>query len=115
MAIGCVNIPAQSRRRTLNKAISTFIAAGAALALSGGANAQNNTLATPSVVSPVAAAANATNGYGTPGAGNSDSGTSAGSSNAGAPKSANTSSAVNSTAYGVNNTLATPSTASPVK
>jgi hypothetical protein len=98
----------------LNKAISTLIAAVAALALSGGAYAQNNTLATPSVVSP-AAAANTANGYGTPGATGSDSGTSAGSSNSGAPKSANSSSTVNTTAYGANNTLATPSTASPVK
>jgi len=103
-------------RQTLNKAIYTFIAAAAALALSGSAFAQNNTLATPSVVSPVAAAAaTATNGYGTPGATGSDSGTSAGTSNAGAPKGTNTSSAANTTAYGVNNTLARPSTTSPAQ
>ena len=40
--------------RIMYKAISTLIAAVAALALSGGAYAQNNTLATPSVVSPAA-------------------------------------------------------------
>jgi hypothetical protein len=102
-------------RQTLNKTIITLIAAAAVLALSGGAYAQNNTLATPSVVSPVAAAANATNGYGTPGASNSDSGTSAGSSNAGAPKSTTTSSTASTTAYGVNNTLARPSTTSPAQ
>jgi hypothetical protein len=102
-------------RQTLNKAIYTFIAAAAALALSGSAFAQNNTLATPSVVSPAAAAATATNGYGTPGATGSDSGTSAGTSNAGAPKGTNTSSAANTTAYGVNNTLARPSTTSPAQ
>ncbi len=55
----------------MNKVISTSIAAVAALALSGGVYAQNNTLATPTTVSP---AANATSGYGTPGATNSDSG-----------------------------------------
>jgi hypothetical protein len=46
----------------MNKLTSTLIAAAAALAVSGGAYAQNNTLATPSVVSPAAA----TSGYGTP-------------------------------------------------
>jgi hypothetical protein len=117
MAIGCVtNSSPIMERRTLNKTISTFIAAAAALALSGSAFAQNNTLATPSVVSPAAAAVNATtNGYGTPGATGSDSGTSAGSSNSGAPKSANTGAAANTTAYGVNNTLARPSTTSPAQ
>ena len=62
----------------MNKATSTLIAAVAALTLSGGAYAQNNTLATPSTVSP---AANATSGYGTPGVTNSDSGMGAGSPN----------------------------------
>jgi hypothetical protein len=103
--------------RIMNKAISTLAAAAAALALSSVAYAQNNTLATPSVTSPVAAAAaatNATNGYGTPGATNSDSGTSAGSSNSGA-QSANSGAAADTAAYGANNTLARPSVASPVK
>jgi hypothetical protein len=92
------------------KASSTLVAAAAALALSGGAFAQaNNTLATPSTRSPVV---NAASGYGTPAGSNSDSGISAGSPNSnaqhGTPTPANT-------AFGVNNPLATPSTASPVK
>lgn len=98
----------------MNKAIGTFIAAAAALALSGGAYAQNNTLATPSVVSPAAAAPaanNATSGYGTPGATGSDSGTS-GMSNA--QKSMDTNSATSLVNLpGSHNTLATPSVASP--
>jgi hypothetical protein len=90
----------------MSKTIGILIAA-AALALSGGAFAQsNNTLATPSTVSPAANAAS-TSGYGTPATANSDSGMGAGSQN-----SANTGS-TSGTAYGVNNTLATPSTASP--
>jgi hypothetical protein len=100
--------------RIMNRTISTLTAAVAALALSGGAYAQNNTLATPTTVSP-AAAANATNGYGTPGATNSDSGTGTGASNSTQQKSTNTSSTPTTSAFGVNNTLATPSTASPVK
>jgi hypothetical protein len=92
------------------KAISTVIAATAALMLSGGAYAQaNNTLATPSVVSP--AAATTSSGYGAPGATNSDSGTGAGSANA--TNNANNGAATVAPAYGGNNTLATPSTASP--
>jgi hypothetical protein len=97
----------------VDKARGTLIAAVAALALSSGAYAQsNNTLATPSTVSP---AAHATSGYGTPGATNSDSGTGAGSSNSSTQKSTSSSSTPGASAYGVNNTLATPSTASPVK
>ncbi|MEI5996345.1 hypothetical protein H3V53_03725 [Paraburkholderia bengalensis] len=95
------------------KASSTLVAAAAALALSGGAFAQaNNTLATPSTRSPVV---NAASGYGTPAASNSDSGMSAGSPNSNAQKGANGSPTPATTAFGVNNTLATPSTASPVK
>jgi hypothetical protein len=94
----------------MNKAISTLIAACAALALSGAAYAQNNTLATPTTVSP---AANATSGYGTPGATSSDSGMGAGSSNSSLQKTTNYGATPGTTAYGVNNTLATPSTASP--
>ncbi|CAG4895620.1 hypothetical protein [Paraburkholderia gardini] len=94
----------------MNKAVSTLIAAVAALALSGGAYAQNNTLATPTTVSP---AANATSGYGTPGAASSDSGMGSGSPNPGQPTNTNTSSTSGTSAYGGNNTLATPTTASP--
>jgi hypothetical protein len=94
----------------MNKTTSTLIAAVTALTLSGGAYAQsNNTLATPSTVSPVAA--NATSGYGTPGATNSDSG--AGSPNSGLPSSTSSSSTSLTNAPGSHNTLATPSTASP--
>jgi hypothetical protein len=94
--------------RVMNKATSTLIAAVAALTLSGGAYAQsNNTLATPSTVSP----ANATSGYGTPGVTNSDSGTGVGSPNSGLPNSTNNGST--SLAPVSHNTLATPSTVSP--
>lgn len=96
----------------MNKAIYTSLAAAAALALSAGAYAQNNTLATPSVVSPAAAQtapAPSTSGYGTPGTANSDSGMSAGSSNMRMQNSATPA----TPAFGVNNTLARPSTASP--
>ncbi|MFM0167149.1 hypothetical protein [Paraburkholderia sediminicola] len=93
----------------MNKATSTLIAAVAALTLSAGAYAQsNNTLATPSTVSPAAVSpVNATSGYGTPSVTNSDSGMGTGS-----PNSTNNSSTPAS-AYGTNNTLATPTTASP--
>jgi hypothetical protein len=94
----------------MNKATSTLIAAAAALALSGAAYAQsNNTLATPSTVSPV----HPSSGYGTPGATSSESGTSAASANANMAKSVGNSSASVTPAYGTNNTLATPSTMSP--
>jgi hypothetical protein len=102
--------------RVMNKATSTLIAAVAALTLSGGAYAQsNNTLATPTTVSPAAAA---TSGYGTPGGTNSDSGTGAGSPNSGLPNSTNPNSTNNSAtsltnAPGSHNTLATPTTISP--
>ncbi|CAB3787503.1 hypothetical protein [Paraburkholderia caffeinilytica] len=99
----------------MNKATSTLIAAVAALTLSGGAYAQsNNTLATPSVVSPAAVPpANATSGYGTPGVANSDSGMSAGSTNPGLPNSTNNSATSLTNAPGSHNTLATPSVVSP--
>ncbi|MFL9863579.1 hypothetical protein PQR67_05285 [Paraburkholderia fungorum] len=97
----------------MNKATSTLIAAVAALALSGGAYAQsNNTLATPSTVSP-AAATNATSGYGTPGATNSDSGMGVGSPNSSLPNSTSNSSTSLTNLPGSHNTLATPSTVSP--
>jgi hypothetical protein len=100
----------------VRKVTSTLIAAAAALTVSGVACAQsNNTLATPSVVSPAAAPANATtSGYGTPGATSTDSGTAGGSQNPGMLKSADTSGATTAgSSYGGNNTLATPSVKSP--
>lgn len=94
----------------MSKVTSTLIAAVAALTLSGGAYAQsNNTLATPTTMSPAAA----TSGYGTPGATSSDSGMSAGSSNSGLPNSTTNSSTSLTNIPGSHNTLATPSTASP--
>lgn len=89
----------------------TMMAAVAALSVSAGAYAQsNNTLATPSVVSPAAAT---NSGYGTPGAGNSDSG--AGASNASMQNGGNAGSTTPAVpAAGVNNTLARPSVKSPV-
>lgn len=94
----------------MNKATSTLIAAVAALALSGAAHAQsNNTLATPSTMSPAAA----TSGYGSPGVANSDSGMAAGSQNPGLANGANGTSASLSNAPANHNTLATPSTVSP--
>jgi hypothetical protein len=95
----------------MNKATSTLIAAVAALALSGGAYAQNNTLATPSTVSPAAA----TSGYGTPGATNSDSGSAAGSANSGMANGTSSGAASLTNLPGSHNTLATPSTASPAQ
>jgi hypothetical protein len=92
------------------KATRTLIAAVAALTLSAGAYAQsNNTLATPSTVSPAAA----TSGYGTPGAASSESGMSAGAANSSLPNSTNNSSTSLINAPGSHNTLATPSTVSP--
>jgi hypothetical protein len=92
----------------MNRATSTLIAAVAALMLSGSVYAQsNNTLATPSTQSPAAA----TSGYGTPGATSTDSGS--GSPNSGQPNSTNSSSTSRPPAYGVNNSLATPTTKSP--
>ncbi|MBN3763663.1 hypothetical protein [Burkholderia sp. Ac-20365] len=97
----------------MTRTSSALLAAFAALTLSGGAYAQsNNTLATPSTVSPVAP--KATSDYGTPGGSNSDSGMSSHSQNSGA-QSASGNSTPAPGAYGANNTLATPSTASPVK
>ena len=89
----------------MSKATSGLIAAVALLALTGGAYAQgNNTLATPTTQSP----AKATSGYGTPGVTESGAGSSSAQRN-----SADTSSTSMTPAYGVNNTLATPTTKSP--
>ncbi|CAN7302942.1 hypothetical protein LJR029_004833 [Caballeronia sp. LjRoot29] len=94
----------------MNKATSTLIAAVAALTLSGGAYAQsNNSLARPSVTSPVAATGG---GYGTPGDANSDSGHAAASSNSGTQNSANGSTPA-ATVWPSNNSLARPSVVSP--
>jgi hypothetical protein len=101
--------------RAMIKATSTLIAAVATLALSGGAYAQsNNTLATPSTVSPAAAApVNSTSGYGTPGTTSSDSGMSTGSTNSGMQSNTNNSSSSLTNLPGSHNTLATPSVVSP--
>lgn len=93
----------------MKQATSTLIATVVAVTLSGAAYAQNNTLATPTTKSP--AAAQEPSGYGTPGTPNSDSGN--GSSNSGQSNSANMSSTSSMPAYGVNNTLARPTTQSP--
>jgi hypothetical protein len=98
-----------NEERIMNKAISTLIAAVAALTLSGVAYAQNNTLATPSTVSPAAA----TSGYGTPGVAGSDSGMSAGSANSNVSNGTNNSATSLTNAPGSHNTLATPSVSSP--
>jgi len=93
----------------MNKATGTLIAAVAALTLSGAAYAQNNnSLARPTVTSPVSAAG----GYGTPGTTNSDSGSPAGSSNSGLTQSANGSTPA-PTVWPNNNSLARPSVVSP--
>ena len=97
----------------MSKTTTTFIAAVAALALSGSAYAQgNNTLATPSVVSPVKATAS---GYGTPAVTNSESGMGTGSANMGQPNpnSTSNSAAALTNLPGSHNTLATPSVVSP--
>lgn len=95
----------------MTKTKSTLIATVAALTLSGGAYAQNNTLATPSVRSPAAP----TSSYGTPGVTNSDSGPRAVSANSSQQTSTTNSSTSATAAFGGNNTLATPTTASPGK
>lgn len=96
----------------MKKTTSTLIAAVAALTLSGVAYAQNNTLATPSVKSPVSDTST-NSGYGTTGAANSESGMSAGAMNSSMSNGANTGAAADTTAYGANNTLARPSVKSP--
>lgn len=92
----------------MNKTIGSLIAAGVALALSGAALAQaNNTLATPTTKSPV----DTSSGYGTPGTPGTESGSSW--QNSGQSNNATTGSTSAMPAYGVNNTLARPSTKSP--
>jgi hypothetical protein len=94
----------------MSKGTSTMIVTVVALLLSGGAYAQaNNTLATPTTRSP----ADATTGYGAPGATQSDSG--AGSMNASQTnRMGMAQTSVTTPAFGSNNTLATPTTKSPV-
>jgi hypothetical protein len=93
----------------MNKTTSILIAAAAALALSGSVYAQNNTLATPSVVSP----ANATSGYSAPAANGTDSGVGTGSSNASQSGNTNADPTSLTNPPGSHNTLATPSVTSP--
>lgn len=91
------------------KATSVLVAAVAAVTLSGGAYAQNNnSLARPSVTSPVSAGG----GYGTPATSNSDSGAPAASANSGTANSAN-GSTPSTTVWPNNNSLARPSVVSP--
>jgi hypothetical protein len=103
--------------RIMSKAISTLIAAAAALALSGGAYAQtaggsNGSGSTGSTASPANQVNGATGGYGTPGTTNSESGMGARAPNSGLPSSTN-STATPSAPPTSNNTLATPSVVSP--
>lgn len=99
----------------MNKAITPLIAVTAVFALSGGAYAQgNNTLATPSTVSPAAhATTNATSGYGSPGGTHSDSSMGGASPNANSQNGMNGTATPAGSSYGSHNTLATPSTVSP--
>lgn len=93
----------------MNKTTCALIAAAVALSLSDVAFAQgNNTLATPTTKSPAAA----TSGYGTPGAVQSESGTA--SPNMRQTNSMDADSTSSTPAFGVNNTLARPTTKSPV-
>jgi hypothetical protein len=95
----------------MQKATRTILAT-AALMLSAGAYAQsNNSLARPSVTSPVAVAVAPTNGYGTPGTTGADSGGPS-SQNPGTSTS-NTTAAPSPTVWKSNNSLARPSVASP--
>ncbi|QSN62496.1 MULTISPECIES: hypothetical protein [unclassified Caballeronia] len=107
----------------MSKAMSTLIAAVAALTLSGGAFAQaggggsaggSNGGSTGSTASPanqVNQGNGATGGYGSPGATGSASGMSGGAPNSGLPSATNgTTTTAPATS---NNTLATPSVRSP--
>jgi len=106
----------------MNKPSSTLIAAVAALALSGGAYAQagggsgggdwSTHGSTPGQT--MNQMNDATGGYGTPGAPNSESGMGAGSQTSPQQNSTINSSTFGTSAPKSNNTLATPSTVSPV-
>jgi len=106
----------------MKKATSAFIAAVAALALSGGAYAQagggtaggGTAGAGSSSNGSTASPANqVNNSYGTPGSANSDSGMSAGARTSGLPNSTNNNANTGTSAPKSNNTLATPSVVSP--
>lgn len=93
----------------MSKTIRTMIATAAALLASGAYAQANNTLATPTTKSPV----DTSTGYGTPGVTRSDSG--AGSMNSSQMNGMGTErTSVTTPAFGANNTLATPTTKSPV-
>lgn len=106
--------------RIMNKAISTLIAAVAALTLSGGAYAQagggssggTSSGSTASPSNQMNQMPGATGGYGTPGMTNSDSGMPGMAPNSGLPSS-NSNSTSGTSAPPSNNTLATPSVKSP--
>ena len=107
----------------MNKAISTLVAAVAALTLSGGAYAQaaggaggsgsaGSTASPANQMNGTTQMNGATGGYGTPGITNSDSGMAARAPNSGLPSSMNGTPPATS-APKTNNTLATPSVVSP--
>lgn len=99
----------------MKKATSTLIAAVAALAMSGGVYAQSagGSGAHGSTANSATQQLNDTNsGYGTPGSANSESGMMNKAPNSGLPNGTNNSTA-GTIAPKTNNTLATPSTASP--
>jgi hypothetical protein len=107
--------------RIMNKAISTLIAAVAALTLAGGVYAQagggsmggSSSGSTASPANQVNPSNSSTSGYGTPGGSNSDSGRIGGSPNSGLPNGTNSSTTYGTPAPSTNNTLATPSVKSP--
>jgi hypothetical protein len=124
-AFACVDIFSRNKEgRTMKKAISTLVAAAAALTLSGGAFAQaaggaggagganGGGGAAGSTASPANQVNGATGGYGTPGTTNSQSGMSARAPNSGLPSATN-STVQSDPAPTSNNTLATPSVVSP--
>lgn len=93
----------------MNMTTRTLLAASALMVSAGGYAQSNNSLARPSVTSPVAVAP--TSGYGTPGTSNSDSGGPS-SQNPGTSTS-NTTAAPSPTVWKSNNSLARPSVVSP--
>jgi hypothetical protein len=117
----CVDFQPDQEGRIMSKAISTLIAAVAALTLSGGAYAQaaggsngnGSSGSTASPASPANQVNGATGSYGTPGATNSESGMTARPPNSGLPSSTNGNSTSCTSAPKSNNTLATPSAVSP--
>jgi hypothetical protein len=113
----CVSNQPIKEGRIMSKAISTLVAAVAALTLSGGAFAQtaggaNGGGAAGSTASPANQVNRTTGGYGTPGTTRSESGMSARAPNSGLPSGTNGTSTA-TPAPTTNNTLATPSVVSP--